>query len=140
MKSFIEGLIVHYKRGFLMIVKDIFESALPNPYTVNKVYGTVNSSGNPVFFYKNGRGYFHLLRVERNSYKRGTCVIVDYLLTTDSETEEEVFQRSGALYNNLSVPIKLSGLLIEVLDYLCFQNKPYYECEEVVRQKIESVL
>lgn len=122
------------------MIEGVFKSALPNPYTVNKVYGTVNSSGNPVFFYKNGRGYFHFLRVERNLYKRGTCVIADYLLTTDSDTGEEVFQKSGTLYNNLSVPVKMSGLLIEILDYLCSQNKPYYECEEVARQKIESVL
>lgn len=123
-----------------MTIKETFESVLPNPYIVNKVYGTVNSSGNPVFFYKNGRGYFHLLRVERNPYKRGTCVIADYLLTTDSETGEEIFQRSGTLYNNLSVPIKMSGVLIGVLDYLCSRNKPYYECDEIARQKIESVI
>lgn len=123
-----------------MSIKEFFESALPNPYIANKMYRAVNSSGNPVFFYRNTRSYFHLLRVERNPYKRGTCAIVDYILTTDSETGEEIFQKSGTLYNNLSVPIKMSGVLIGVLDYFCSQNKPYYECDEVARQKIESVL
>lgn len=97
------------------------------------MYGAVNSSGDPVFFYKNTGGYFHLLRVERNPYKKGTCAIVDYLLATNLETGEETFQMSGTLYNNLSVPIKMSVVLIEILDYLCFQNKPYYECDEVAR-------
>lgn len=121
-------------------VKKIFESALPNPYIVNKVYSTVNSSGNPVFFYKNERDYFHLLRVERSRYESGTCVIANYLLTTDSHTGEEIFRKSGSLYYNLSVPVKMSDSLNGILNYLCSQNKPFYACENAVRQMIESVL